>query len=75
MTIPPQAITIAPARCPLCGQPNRCAMEVERETGIRQSACWCTSVQFGPALLARIPAGARDRACVCHNCATQATAP
>jgi hypothetical protein len=64
-----------PACCPLCGQPNRCAMEVARETGVAQPPCWCASVQFEPALLAQIPAEARDRACVCHACATQEAAP
>ena len=45
-----------PSRCPLCGQPNRCAMEIERETGEKQGPCWCVSVDFTPALLAQVPA-------------------
>jgi hypothetical protein len=48
-------------------------MEVERETGTPQPPCWCTSVQFPPALLEQIPAEARHLACVCHACATQDT--
>ena len=28
----PNAPEIDPARCPLCGEPNRCAMELARET-------------------------------------------
>jgi hypothetical protein len=55
--------------CPLCGQPNRCAMELERETGVKQEACWCTQVDFGAELLARVPAEAQRRACICPACA------
>ena len=28
--------------CPLCGKANRCAMEIEKETGEKQAACWCS---------------------------------
>jgi len=54
--------------CPLCGQPNQCAMEVELATGIQQPPCWCTQVQFTPELLGRIPEAARDKACICAAC-------
>lgn len=60
---------LSAAACPLCGQPNRCAMEVERETGVQQPPCWCTGVDFSPGLLARVPEAARDRACICEHCA------
>jgi hypothetical protein len=55
--------------CPLCGQANRCAMEVERETGVKQPPCWCTRVDFSAELLARIPEASRRKACVCQACA------
>lgn len=58
-----------PSHCPLCGQPNRCALEIERETGVTQGPCWCLSAAFGPDLLARVPAEARGRACICAACA------
>lgn len=61
-----------PSRCPLCGQLNQCAMEAERETGVQQPPCWCTSVTFEPALLDRIAAPARGLACVCRACAAAA---
>lgn len=57
------------ALCPLCGQPNRCAMELERETGVKQGACWCTGVDFSRELLARVPPEAQRRACICPACA------
>lgn len=61
---------IADARsCPLCGQPNQCAMELERATGIKQPPCWCSQATFDTELLERIPEGARGKACLCAACA------
>lgn len=59
-------------RCPLCGQPNQCAMEVERATGIPQPPCWCTQVDFSADLLDGVPLHARRKACVCRSCAEKA---
>jgi len=53
----------------LCGQPNRCANEIERATGVKQEACWCTQVEFSADLLARVPQAARRLACICARCA------
>ncbi|MEZ5665081.1 MAG: cysteine-rich CWC family protein [Burkholderiaceae bacterium] len=66
-----------PSRCPLCGADNRCAMEIERDTGVPQGPCWCSTQQFSEALLARLPAQARGKACICARClaAFQANAP
>lgn len=66
-----QAVPPDPTLCPLCGQANRCAMEVERETGVKQPPCWCTQpgVAFTEELLGRVPAGARNTACICAACA------
>ena len=61
-----------PRLCPLCGQANQCAMEVERATGVKQPPCWCTEASFGSALLAAIPQQARGKACVCAACAQAA---
>jgi len=58
-----------PTRCPLCGKPNRCAMEVEHETGVKQPPCWCTEVKFEAALLSSLPEQARGTACICAACA------
>ena len=63
------ATTADATLCPLCGQPNRCAMEVEKETGVKQAPCWCTQVDFSADLLARVPAQAQGVACVCAGCA------
>ena len=67
----PAAAPIDPTHCPLCGQPNRCAMELERASGEPQPPCWCTEVDFSSALLGQVPASARGRACVCRTCADQ----
>jgi hypothetical protein len=56
-------------RCPLCGGANTCAMETARATGQPQPPCWCTQVSFSAELLARVPAAARNKACVCARCA------
>ena len=54
----PAAILDA-ARCPLCGQANQCALEVERATGLKQPPCWCTQVDFNREVLERLPPEAR----------------
>lgn len=54
---------VDPSRCPLCNAPNTCGMEAG--TG----SCWCMSVKIPPDVLERVPAEARDRACVCAACA------
>ncbi len=66
-----------PTRCPLCGQPNQCAGQVERATGVQQPACWCTQREFSEELLQRVPAALRRKACICPACvlATQARFP
>ena len=56
-------------RCPLCGEVNRCAMEVERETGVKQLPCWCTQVDFSRELLECVPLALRGKACICEVCA------
>ena len=69
----PQALPANPTLCPLCGQSNHCAMEVERATGVEQPPCWCTQVTFDAVLLARLPEPARGKACICAACARQNT--
>lgn len=61
-----------PEVCPLCGQGNQCAMELERATGQKQAPCWCTQVDFSAALLARVPVADQGKACICAACAAGA---
>jgi len=61
--------------CPLCGHINHCAMEIERESGIKQTEpCWCTEVKFDADLLDRVPPEKRNLACICAACATRSVA-
>ncbi|MDO5086042.1 MAG: cysteine-rich CWC family protein [Comamonadaceae bacterium] len=63
------------ARCPLCGQPNGCALAAApapAPAGCTPPPCWCVHATFTPALLARVPADARRRACICAACAAAA---
>lgn len=66
------ASSIDPNQCPLCGQANQCAMELEKASGVKQPPCWCSQTGFDAALLSRIPEAARGKACICPACA-QAT--
>lgn len=58
---------INPCLCPLCGQPNHCAMEQARTCG-EQAPCWCTREQFSAQLLQQLPDTHRDKACICQAC-------
>lgn len=61
---------VDPALCPVCRQPNRCAMEQACQSGSVDAApCWCTHVRLADRLLAQVPAQARGKACVCARCA------
>jgi hypothetical protein len=68
------AAQLDPSRCPLCGETNRCALEIERETGVKQPRCWCMApdVDFSPELLSRVPPDRRGLACICARCAALA---
>ncbi|WP_103045818.1 cysteine-rich CWC family protein [Comamonas faecalis] len=54
--------------CPLCHQPNACAMAA---AGAAQH-CWCMDAPISRAALARVPHAQRGLACICPRCA-QAT--
>ena len=55
-----------PALCPLCGQPNACALATS--PGATPAACWCASRRFDADLLARVPPASAGRACICSRC-------
>jgi hypothetical protein len=56
---------VDPARCPLCGGPNRCAMVA----GQTEEPCWCTKVTLTTEMLERIAPSQRGVACICAECA------
>ncbi len=53
-------------RCPLCGRDNRCGELAG--TGAGGGRCWCFELKVPAELLARVPAAARGKACVCRGC-------
>lgn len=59
----------------MCGEPNRCAMEIEKETGAPQPPCWCMGVDFSEGLLARLDDEAKGRACICQACQASQSQP
>jgi hypothetical protein len=58
---------VDPRRCPLCGDGNACGMAEGA------SSCWCFEATIPPEVIERVPAEARDRACVCQGCAAGQT--
>lgn len=72
--MPARAALPDPSLCPLCGQPNTCAMEQQKATGEAQPPCWCTHVDFSSVLLAQVPEPAQRLACICSTCARTAQA-
>ncbi|MBN2691596.1 MAG: glutamate racemase [Burkholderiaceae bacterium] len=54
-----------PARCPLCGEPNQCALA----GGNANQPCWCSGVRIARETLARIPSACQGLACICPQCA------
>ena len=65
----PMPSAVDPCSCPLCGQPNRCAMELARSTGLPPAPCWCLQQTIAADTLAQIPAAALNQACLCPRCA------
>lgn len=59
---------IDPTRCPICGEPNVCAMEKAKVTGSKPERCWCMDAVFTPAVMDQVPDAAKGKACVCANC-------
>jgi len=56
--------TLDTATCPLCGEPNQCAVAADPNA----TECWCESVIFPEELLAKVPEDAVRKTCVCQNC-------
>jgi hypothetical protein len=52
------------AKCPLCGEPNQCALVADPDA----SECWCESVILPEELLAKIPENTFRKTCVCQKC-------
>nr|WP_225782306.1 cysteine-rich CWC family protein [Xenophilus sp. Marseille-Q4582] len=68
------APALHPAQCPLCGHGNHCGVQAAREAGrpLQDAACWCMAVRVPASLVARVPAAARGRSCLCAACVAAA---
>jgi hypothetical protein len=49
--------------CPICGGPNACGLAAGAST------CWCFETRIPAEAIARVPAEALDRSCICQACA------
>ncbi|MBW2424062.1 MAG: cysteine-rich CWC family protein [Deltaproteobacteria bacterium] len=60
--------------CPLCGEPNDCALASAAESADPSAdpPCWCVGREFPSELLDRLDAQARGRRCVCRSCLDRA---
>jgi hypothetical protein len=65
-----QMKTIDQSFCPLCGQPNGCALAKSAGT---VDDCWCVHVQIPLQRLMQIPSNRIGRACICRSCAKIST--
>jgi hypothetical protein len=54
--------TIDPTRCPICHEPNVCAMEKAKATGTKPERCWCMDAVFTPAVMDLVPEQAQGKA-------------
>lgn len=63
------ASPVDPRRCPLCKEGNACGMAEGAAT------CWCFSTPVPAEVIDRVPAEARDLACVCRACASGRRSP
>ncbi len=68
-----RSLLIDPSKCPICGEPNLCAMEIAKATANPQEPCWCVSVDFSVDVLSKVSAEAQNKACICAKCAAIST--
>lgn len=61
---------VDPTLCPICKEPNACAMEIARLTGSKAEHCWCFNALFSSDVLALVPDESKGRACVCQKCSS-----
>jgi hypothetical protein len=57
------ASALDPSLCPVCGEPNTCGLSQGK------AECWCFSAKIPQESLERIPAEAKNVACICPRCA------
>ncbi|HPG28429.1 MAG TPA: cysteine-rich CWC family protein [Myxococcota bacterium] len=66
-------------RCPLCGEPNACAIAAVGGSGASAARgssgepCWCVDARFPESLVQRATAVDGGRRCICRRCLEAAT--
>jgi hypothetical protein len=65
---------VDPARCPLCGGANACALACPLPVSAdgARGECWCTRVAIDSEVLRSVAPAALGRACVCAQCVAAA---
>ena len=63
--------TIDPTRCPICHEPNLCAMEKAKALDTKPERCWCMDANFTPVVMDKVPEAAKGKACICAKCAEE----
>ena len=63
--MPSTALPLCDAVCPLCQQPNQCAIAL----GQAAEKCWCMDACIASGLLATLPLSERGQRCICAACA------
>ncbi len=65
-----------PARCPLCGASNACAVARAGAAAAETAEpCWCVGRRFPAALVALARERDGGEACICRRCLEAASAP
>jgi hypothetical protein len=62
---------IDPTRCPICLEPNLCAMEKAKAASTKPERCWCIDAVFTPEVMDQVPEAAKGKACICAKCTNQ----
>ena len=62
---------IDPTRCPICHEPNVCAVEKAKLPGTKPERCWCLDAVFTTDVMNKVPEVARGKACICAKCANE----
>ncbi len=64
-----------PNLCPICHEPNVCAMEIAEATGTAPARCWCMGVAFTPEVMKSVPDEAKGKVCICFKCSNTSKKP
>ena len=60
--------SVDPTRCPICTEPNVCAMEKAKASVTQPERCWCMDAVFTTEVMDQVPDVAKGKACICAQC-------